>query len=155
MKKTASAPNLPSLAAQTHVHVPTCKGQIQKRSVSVNSLHSLEDLSAMSIINSVLNEIQMESVLHVPAVVQGQCALNYTFPESILHHSSKNNEITDSMKDYASCIATPIEHEEQRSSSGRSGSTIAESLNNNPELLERYSRFLSGIRRNRRKKSET
>ena len=156
MKKTTSAPNLPSLAQPPQIS-PCLGSQLKKRSVSVNALHTLEDIaSPAAVIYGLINEIQVESVLHVPAIVKGQCALNYPFPDSLLHSVSTNQELSEDMKEYASCIATPLEHEEIRLNvgSGRVGSAVSAAMNNNPDLMERYSRILSSIRRSRRRKSD-
>lgn len=154
MKKTLSAPNLTALAGPQSTILPACNkginGKLQHRSVSVNSLQSIDDVIP-SYMNDIVMEFQMESVLHVPGIVKGQCSLSYSFPAHILNsnHDSLLDKDRDQMKDFATCLATPLEHEEARTGLR----LIANSMSNNPEVVEKYARLLFGVRKNRRRRS--
>lgn len=125
MRKSKSTPCLHSLQAKP---IPIVRQGI-KHSTSTQALQSF----VMPMPTNMLEEIGFESMIHVPYHTVGECALNNSFPASLL----QSDKINDKSYDLATCLATPTEIDEVR-------------INNQRFDSSRYINFLTRIRRQRR-----
>lgn len=146
MKKTLSAPNLPSL---TTSYVPlhqTTKPQGMRKSVST---HAYMDMKMF--VNDMISEFEVEAVMRVPSVVAAECKLSSTkFPIDLIQKSS--NATSDEVASLASCLATPfeIDNQTERPLNRRMFLYQAE---NNAAATEKYMNLLNRIRKKRKEES--
>lgn len=138
MKKSVSAPCLQTFSIKQPTNI--------KRNISINSLPIVDDISSLTsnMVNIISEEIQVESVLHVPSHQVISCILtNKTFPNDILKKEDKN---------VAECLLEPDSNEDEHRIVLRRSTTSYLDLSEICEKTsERYASFLQKIRKQRKK----
>lgn len=149
MKKSMSAPCLQN--ASTNITFANSKPM--KKTTSTNALSAYIGNDITPIINIISNEIQLESVLHVPSSQLGICfVMNKSFPTSILD----NESLLSIDKNMAECIVEPDPPEPETRDTNMISGVIR-----NPSYLdlcqicdktaERYALHLRKLRQSRKK----
>lgn len=145
MKKTTSAPNLPSLAVQ-----PLTKPSSgMRKSVST---HAFVDVK--SVVTDIFQEYQVEAVLRVPSVVAVECRLQTAhFPSDLLNNPEKATQ--EDLYTVGACLASPFEHEQHSGSLAPGRRLFLNEIEGNTVAVEKYMNMLNRVRRRRRSDAAT
>lgn len=143
MKKSISTPSLTSLGKTP----PLTK---MRRSTSTNAFPAPLEMVGplLEIVNT---EIQMEAVLHVPALHAGSCSIdNHKFPFELL---TKDGPLVSEEKALVNCLLEPIEKEVNTRSISRipQSPSYLDLSEGDPKIAERYAEFLRRVRKGRRR----
>jgi len=161
MKKSLSAPNLPSLSFfGSRQTVPSpCPPKINK-SVSTCALNMTID--PVTVLETMVVELQIESVLNVTSIQAGTCGLNLqTFPYEVMNmDTSMNTGMNTGMntnnekaREIALCLAEPAEKDELSDLPRiNSANTYLELCETNKCIQQRFCTHLNRIRRSKRQK---
>lgn len=150
MKKSISAPCLHTL--NTNISIVGTSRAI-KKTTSTNALSGLLGTDVSPLLNTISNEIQLESILHIPSSQLGTCfIINKSLPSDILE-----NPVYHSIdKNMAECILEPDPPEQEtRHTDINSGLIRNQSYLDLCEMCdktaERYALYLRKIRQSRKK----
>jgi hypothetical protein len=121
---------------------PCLSRYIGKRNVRVQSVENIFSM------NEIIQEIQVESALHIPATVAIQCDVIHIMPKEIL----KPERFEEEQKQIATCALTPVENDFgtlQHLRNIFNNQRILGMLDT--ETLDKYMSILKSIRKQRRR----
>lgn len=162
MKKSLSAPNLPSLSSNGSRQANSfmVKNQKPKMNKSVSACALNMTIDPVTVLETMVVELQIESVLKVTSIQAGTCGLNLqTFPYEVLNMNmnmdmnmdmNMNNE---KARNIALCLAEPTEKDEINDLPRlNSANTYLELCETNKSIRQRFCTHLNRIRRSKRHK---
>lgn len=152
MRKSGSAPNLVSLGSKPSI-VLNPSSATMRRCISTSAFEGFSGLAATTTpyIQKFVEEVQVESVLHIPSHVSLQCSVLQTFPNIL--DPKKMVSLDEKALDVATCVAMPIESTDEHGYVEIRNTHQIWQNTECVELMEKYGKYLRGVRRGRRRKN--